>query len=66
MNKQNQDSWYSPSVVQHRAEILNLLLPLFPEIGGAGIYISQKLKAELGVAGNEISITLYKSRHRND
>lgn len=42
-----------------RDQILKLLLPLFPESGAAGVYISKKLNAEMRVAGNEIGITFY-------
>lgn len=45
-----------------RDQILKLLVPLFPEIGGAGVYISKKLNAEMGVAGNQIIIEFYEKR----
>lgn len=45
-----------------RDQILNMLLPRFPEIGGAGVYFSKKLNAEIGVAGNQIFIEFYEKR----
>jgi hypothetical protein len=48
--------------IKNRDKILKLLEPLFPDYGAAGVYISKKLNAEMGVAGNEISISFYNSR----
>jgi hypothetical protein len=45
-----------------RDQILKTLLPLFTEIGAAGVYFSKKLNAEMGVAGNQIFIELYEKR----
>lgn len=56
----NERSGVSEAVVAHRSAVLKRLLPLFPEAGAAGVYISRKLNAEMGVAGDEISITFYK------
>ena len=47
--------------IKHRDKILKLLEPLFPYSGAAGVYISPKLNAEIGVAGNEITIVFYEN-----
>jgi hypothetical protein len=47
--------------INNRDKILKLLVPLFPDTGAAGVYISPKLNAEMGVVGNEITIVFYKN-----
>jgi hypothetical protein len=54
------ENLYSAKLVKNRDEVLKLLIPLFPESGTAGVYISRKLKAEMCVVGDEISIYFYK------
>jgi hypothetical protein len=48
--------------IKNRDKILKLLEPLFPNSGAAGVFISKKLNAEMGIAENQITILFHRTR----